>query len=121
MSWRAPVNEPLRPNSWQRSGGAADYRVTSPYGPRSDGFHAALDIGNGRLGGPVFATEAGRVLAVGFLGCTTTPTNHPCASCVDGVASVKKGMERHAFCVVNGKQVDCTKNPSECPNCAKAK
>lgn len=66
--WRAPVNEPLHPSSWERSGGSTDYRVTSPYAMRSDGFHAALDIGNGRLGGPIYATRAGRVLAVGNLG-----------------------------------------------------
>ena len=61
------------------------------------------------------------VLAVGFVGCASAPTNQPCASCTHGVASVKKGTEAHAYCVVNGKQVDCTKNPSECPSCAKAK
>ncbi len=60
------------------------------------------------------------LLAVGFVGCASAPTNQPCASCVDGVASVKKGTEKHAYCVVNGKQVDCTKNPAECPSCAKA-
>jgi hypothetical protein len=62
------------------------------------------------------------LLAVGFVGCAATgePSNQPCASCVDGVATVKKHYEKHAFCVVNGKQVDCSKSPAECPNCAKA-
>lgn len=61
-------------------------------------------------------------LAVGFLGCASAPAGkEPCASCVDGVTTVRKTSERHSFCVVNGKQVDCTKNPAECPNCAKSK
>jgi hypothetical protein len=47
--------------------------------------------------------------------------DEPCASCSEGYVSVKKSTEKHAFCVVNGKQVDCTKTPSECPACAKAK
>ncbi len=61
------------------------------------------------------------LLAVVFAGCASAPTNQPCASCSEGVASVKKGVEKRAYCVVNGKQVDCTKNPAECPACAKAK
>jgi hypothetical protein len=65
---------------------------------------------------------AAALLAVGFAGCASAPAGSgPCASCVDGVTTVKKTPERHSFCVVNGKQVDCTKNPAECPNCAKAK
>lgn len=65
--------------------------------------------------------SAALLLAIGFAGCASAPTNHPCASCSSGVASVKKGTETHAYCVVNGKQVDCTKNPAECPSCAKGK
>ena len=62
------------------------------------------------------------LLAVCFAGCASAPSGAgPCASCVDGVTTVKKTSERHSFCVVNGKQVDCTKNPAECPSCAKAK
>ena len=62
------------------------------------------------------------LLTVGFVGCATSgaPSNQPCASCSQGTATVKKGTETHAYCVVNGKQVDCTKNPPECPACAKA-
>jgi murein DD-endopeptidase MepM/ murein hydrolase activator NlpD len=65
------VPEPLRPyDPAIGSGSAGDglYRVTSPYALRGDGFHAALDIGNGRLGGPVYATAPGKVIAVGLLG-----------------------------------------------------
>lgn len=70
----------------------------------------------------ILKLSATLLLAVGFMGCQTSggASNQPCASCVDGVATVKKSYEKHAFCVVNGKQVDCTKNPAECPNCAKA-
>lgn len=61
-------------------------------------------------------------LAVGFLGCASAPSGSgPCASCVDGVTTVRKTSERRSFCVINGKQVDCTKNPAECPSCAKSK
>lgn len=60
------------------------------------------------------------VLAVGFVGCASAASGAgPCASCVDGATTVRKSTESHSFCVVNGKQVDCTKNPAECPRCAK--
>lgn len=70
----------------------------------------------------ILKMSATLLLAVGFVGCAATggPSNQPCASCVDGVATVKKSSEKHAYCVVNGKQVDCSKNPPECPSCAKA-
>ena len=42
----------------------------------------------------------------------------PCEDCTEGVTYVKKAPEKHAFCLVNGRQVDCTKNPPECPKCA---
>ena len=64
------------------------------------------------------------VFAVGVAGCAQTggtATNEPCASCSSGYVGVKKTTEKHAFCVVNGRQVDCSKTPSECPECAKAK
>ena len=62
-------------------------------------------------------------LTIGLVGCASTDGrgSGPCASCVDGVTTVKKTPERHSFCVINGKQVDCTKNPAECPTCAKTK
>lgn len=62
------------------------------------------------------------LLAAGFVGCATSgaPSNPPCASCSQGTATVKKGTETHAYCVVDGKQVDCTRTPPECPACAKA-
>ena len=61
------------------------------------------------------------VMAVSMAACASTgkPAGSGCEACTYGYASVMKNSERHAFCVVNGKQVDCTKNPSDCPSCAK--
>jgi hypothetical protein len=59
------------------------------------------------------------VLLVVSVSCANTrELEKPCAQCVEGVATVKKNVERRVFCVVNGRQVDCTKNPPECPKCA---
>jgi murein DD-endopeptidase MepM/ murein hydrolase activator NlpD len=71
--WHSPVGLPLLPHSAPVPP-VGTFRITSPYGPRSDGFHAAIDIGNRRLGDPILATAAGRVLAVGFL---THPWSDP--------------------------------------------
>lgn len=43
--------------------GYATMRVTSPYGPRADGFHGGLDIGNARLGDDVIAVAEGLVIS----------------------------------------------------------
>ena len=71
----------------------------------------------------ILTASLAAILATGVLGCASTggASNEPCASCSSGYVSVKKTTEKHAFCVVNGKQVDCTKSPAECPSCAKAK
>ena len=63
------------------------------------------------------------VILASVIGCASTggAGSDPCASCTYGYVAVKKTTERHSFCVVNGKQVDCTKSPAECPTCAKAK
>jgi murein DD-endopeptidase MepM/ murein hydrolase activator NlpD len=68
ITFRPPVTRPLHLNSWVRPAGSLDFRVTSPFAPRGDGFHGALDIGNGRLGDPVVAAAAGTVIALGNLG-----------------------------------------------------
>jgi hypothetical protein len=67
----------------------------------------------------VFGWASAVVMAVVLSGCATTEFKGPCGNCTYGYATVKKSTERHAFCVVNGKQVDCTKSPAECPECAK--
>ena len=46
----------------------ATMRVTSGYGPRGGGFHAALDIGNYVAGDNLVACGDGVVLAAGYLG-----------------------------------------------------
>lgn len=75
LRFRSPVTRPLHAASWADYGrlrGTAgyplrDFRVTSPFAPRGDGFHGALDIGNGALGDAVVAAAAGTVLATGNL------------------------------------------------------
>lgn len=47
--------------------GFATARVTYPFAWRSDGFHGALDIGNGREGDALLAVQDGTVIAVGNL------------------------------------------------------
>jgi hypothetical protein len=75
------------------------------------------------------------ILAIGFLAScadssrsphssyssTSRHDQKPCADCTEGVTTVKKNVEPRTFCVVNGKQVDCTKTPAECPKCAQVK
>ena len=63
---------------------------------------------------------AAAVLAVGMVGCTNAgKSGEPCESCTYAYVPVKKTSERQTFCEVNGKRVDCKKNPPECPECAK--
>ena len=63
---------------------------------------------------------AAAVLAIALAGCATTGgSGGPCEACTYGYTPVKKSMERHAFCMVDGKKVDCTKNPADCPSCRK--
>lgn len=54
-------------------------RVTSPFGPRGDGFHGALDIGNARLGDRIIAVGDGKIIAAGYLGWpwSTKTTRYP--------------------------------------------
>lgn len=64
-------------------------------------------------------------LAVAFLiSCaparSTSSRAMPCEDCTEGVTYVRKVPEKRTFCVVNGRQVDCAKNPPECPKCAQA-
>lgn len=47
--------------------GYATHRVTSPFAPRADGFHAAIDVGNYRAGDVVTAVAAGTLHGIGAL------------------------------------------------------
>ncbi len=61
------------------------------------------------------------VMAVGVAGCTTTSgggSGMPCEQCTYGYVPVKKSSERRVWCVIDGKTVDCQKDPTACPGCA---
>jgi len=60
------------------------------------------------------------VLAITLAGCASSGGSAtPCEQCDYGYVPVKKMTERRVWCIVDGKKVDCTKNPAECPECAK--
>ncbi len=44
----------------------------------------------------------------------------PCERCSNHQVGMGKHFERRDFCVVNGHEVDCSRNPAQCPDCAKA-
>lgn len=67
---RPPVPEPLHGPKWERPPGNLDFRVTQDFynvNPEFPVQHRALDLGNTRLGAPVTAPAAGKVLAEGYL------------------------------------------------------
>ncbi len=72
LAFRSPVTRELRPYRGAKVPRPADagdaFYVTSPFGLRDGVFHGGLDIGNGRIGYPVVAVAAGRVIAAGALG-----------------------------------------------------
>ena len=60
------------------------------------------------------------MLAVGIAGCAgAAKSGMPCERCRYGVQSVGKAQPPRIFCVVDGKEVDCRKNPEACPDCRK--
>jgi hypothetical protein len=61
-------------------------------------------------------------LAVTLAACTApSSSSAPCASCKWGVKNTQGPMQDPVtYCVVDGKKMDCSKNPPECPECAKA-
>ena len=61
------------------------------------------------------------LVLAGVAGCAGMSTaSTPCGSCTYGYIPVKKTSERRVWCVVEGKTVDCKKDPAACPECAKA-
>lgn len=62
------------------------------------------------------------VVAILLAGCASTQSSSmPCAKCKWGAKNTQGPMtDPMVYCVVDGKKVDCTKNPPECPECAKA-
>ena len=68
----------------------------------------------------ISSLAVGLVLAV-LASCASGPKSGlPCDDCTYGVADQKASPPR-VFCVVDGKETDCRKNPPECPECAKHK
>ena len=61
------------------------------------------------------------VAVVALAGCAGAgKSGLPCEDCRYGVQSVGKAQPPRIFCVVNGKEVDCRKDPSGCQECAKS-
>jgi len=60
------------------------------------------------------------VMAIALAGCASTGSSGKgCESCDYGYVPVKKSSDRRVWCIKDGKMLDCTKNPPECPECAK--
>ena len=53
--------------------------------------------------------------------CTTTPSGWvPCENCRYSYRRVsRRHTETIVTCVIDGKAVDCKRNPAECPECSK--
>src|SRR6185503_17866995 len=72
---------------------------------------------------------AAAVMAVAMVGCASTGPTLPCEKCDYGYTYNGKRSELKKFCAVHGdkatccikdgKMYDCSKNPMECPECAK--
>jgi hypothetical protein len=62
------------------------------------------------------------VVSIGLSGCSSGTgmgaTGASCENCNYGYVPVHKGSGRHAWCIKDGKALDCAKNPPECPDCA---
>jgi len=68
----------------------------------------------------VLGWMAAVVVAVGLAGCAAGPgAGTPCEKCEYGYYATGKSVTRKVGCIVDGKVVDCSKNPSECPACKK--
>lgn len=65
--------------------------------------------------------SAAGLIALALAGCASTGGSAtPCEKCDYGYVAVGKRYERRAWCIVDGKKMDCAKTPPECPECAKA-
>ena len=73
---------------------------------------------------------AAAVLAIAMVGCATTGApSVPCEKCDYGYVYLGKRTELRKWCnpnadkptccIKDGKIYDCSKNPMECPECAK--
>lgn len=61
------------------------------------------------------------VVAVALASCSGAEMRSglPCERCTYGVAKDGKAKPPVWRCVVDGKEIDCAKDPSGCPTCAK--
>lgn len=57
-------------------------------------------------------------LAIGGCGTQSWKPGGPCADCQYGVIPSEKSAIKRAFCVIDGKQINCDKNEKGCPGCA---
>ena len=72
---------------------------------------------------------AAAVLAISVVGCAGVGPKTPCEKCDYGYVYVGKRPElkkwcnpnadKPTCCIKDGKFYDCSKNPMECPECAK--
>lgn len=92
VALRRPLRLPVL-GYGQPDQGFATARVTSPYAWRSDGFHAALDIGNGRQGDVVVAPAAGDVVVAGY---PTFPWSTPDSRFGSGNTGGRMVVVRHS-------------------------
>jgi hypothetical protein len=70
----------------------------------------------------VWLWAAAPLLAFAAAGCTPQvgSSAYPCENCNYGYVQAKKSSERKVWCVIDGKTVDCQKDPAACPGCKKA-
>ena len=61
-------------------------------------------------------------MAIILAGCSGPGyTSLPCSSCKWGAKNTQGPMSNPvAYCMVDGKKVDCKASPAQCPECAKA-
>lgn len=62
------------------------------------------------------------LLAFNIGGCVGTP--NPCEGCIHSRTTLKHVPgtccgERRTSCVIDGRELNCQKDPAECPECAK--
>ncbi len=69
----------------------------------------------------VLGWAAAAVLAIAFAGCSSPPQPSwfPCQKCHYRVDAQSHDPHARIYCVIEGREVDCKKNPPECPECRK--
>lgn len=67
----------------------------------------------------LLACTAAVVMAIALGACASGPGSAmmPCEKCSYRYATVGKQSDRQVFCKVGDKEIDCKKNPGDCPGC----